>query len=470
MLLNVALLAVILAAIPMMLHHRQPFEQNARGVDALNAKHYDEAISYLRSATERSPGNADFKHNLLAAYNSKAINLAENGETTQSLDFYEKALTLSPDDQALLKNYISTLNNLAVDFSNKRRFVPAQKYFERASQPMGRLHDPATRDEIRRNYSALLTLWGSELMKHNQVATARTSLQQALDLDTRNAVAHVTLGDLAYENNDYKLATEQYSAALPLDAQNKDYLQNRIQMMQEESKLEPFFKQLKDPKGRFYLQYVAYSGGTTVGQVLDILNDAYDTLGKDLKIYPARAVNVKIYQPADFMQVVKLPEWAIGIFDGKLRLRVDEVESAPAQVRDLLFHEYTHAVLAMNVKQKVPAWFHEGMAQLMEPQFRETASEQEHMREALARNQVSFEQLKNSFKDIQNKKDAENAYLLSKYFLAYLNRKYGHEKLTEWVQLLTKDVKFEQAFKDVYGVSLDDAQKEWIDVQVKKAT
>jgi hypothetical protein len=151
-----------------------------------------------------------------------------------------------------------------------------------------------------------------------------------------------------------------------------------------------------------------------------------------------------------------------------MRLKVEDVQSGPAQVRDLLFHEYTHAVLAMNVKQQVPAWFHEGIAQLMEPQFSENPREQSQMRDALARKELSFETLKDSFKELGSRQDAENAYLLSKYFLANLNRRHGREKLREWVGRLAKEEKFDEAFEKVYGVKLDTAQVNWIRAQVRQ--
>lgn len=465
--LNVALLALVLAAIPIVLNSRKPYEANSRGVDALNAKRYDEAITFLKGAVDQSPNNDSFKHNLLAAYNSKALHMADAGKADDALEAYELALTLAPKDQVLLKNYVSTLNNLGVDQSNKRQFVAAQKFFEKASQTLPRLGDIKVRDSIRENYSALLTLWGTELMKRNQVSDSKQSLTQAISLDADNGVAHVSLGDLAYEANDYPSAARHYSAALPFSEENKEYLTNRLQMIQDESQVDTQLNRVIDDQKRFLVQYANYGGGTTVTRVLDMLNEAYDIIGRDLGVYPARTVNVKIYTQQDFFKVAKLPEWAIGIFDGKMRLRVDEVQSAPALVRDLLFHEYTHAVLAMNVKQEVPAWFHEGIAQLMEPQFRENTREQEQVRIALARHQISFKQLEESFKEITNKGTAENAYLLSKYFLTHLNRKYGHEKLREWVTMLTRDEKFTEAFEKVYKVKLDDAQESWINSQVK---
>ncbi|MGI8904879.1 MAG: peptidase MA family metallohydrolase [Candidatus Sumerlaeaceae bacterium] len=470
--LNIVILGVVLATIPMVLRARKPYLENNRGVEALNAQRYDEAITLLKGAISENPDNPQFKENLLAAYNSKAVALANKGQVIDALAFYEKALEMQPQDerlkQTLLRNYISSLNNLAVERSNAHQFPQAQQFFERASVSLGKLNDQKVREEIRHNYSALLTLWGAELMKRNQVQEARVSFKQSLDLDTSNSMAHLYMGDLGYEENDYVLAKTHYAAALPLDTENRAYLANRLQMIEDESRVESNFKRAVDPKGHFIIHHVEYSNGVSVPELLGILSSAYETIGKDLGIYPARAVNVKLYTAKDFANIAKLPEWAIGIFDGKMRLKVDEVQSAPSQVKDLLFHEYTHAVLAMNVKQKVPAWFHEGLAQLMEPQFRENPREQAQMRDALARNQLDFASLQNSFKDIESKGDAENAYLLSKYFLAFLNRKYGHEKLTNWIKNIAAEEKFEEAFKSVYGLALKDAQEAWIKAQSRE--
>lgn len=470
--LNIVILAAVLATIPMALRARKPFVENNRGVEALNAQRYDEAITLLKGAVTESPANAQFKENLLAAYNSKAVALANKGQVVDAIPFYEKALEMQPKDerlkQTLLRNYISSLNNLAVEQSNAHKFPEAQLFFEKASTSLGRLNDQKVREEIRHNYSALLTLWGAELMRRNQTDEAKLSFKQSLDLDTSNSMAHLYLGDLGYEGNEYAMAKVHYAAAVPLDPENRAYLTNRLQMIDDESKVEANFKRAADPRGHFVIQHVDYTNGVSVPELLGILSSAYDTVGKDLGIFPARAVNVKLYDPKDFAQIAKLPEWAIGIFDGKMRLKVDEVQSAPSQVKDLLFHEYTHAVLAMNVKQKIPAWFHEGLAQLMEPQFKENPREQAQMRDALARNKLDFASLQNSFKDIESKGDAENAYLLSKYFLAYLNHKYGHEKLTAWIKHMTQDEKFEDAFKNVYGLALKDAQDAWVKAQVKE--
>lgn len=462
--LNALLLLAVLAMIPITQQKYRPIKENNRAVELLRQGKHEEAITLLKGALESRPKDSDIRENLRVAYQNHAVELTSAGKELEAMKYFEQALALKPDEEPVIRSMVTTLNNLAVEKSNQKNFPESQKLFEQASEMLPRLKNTQARDEIRNNYASLLTLWGVELMKRNQVEEAKVAFHQSLDLSTTNAIAHLYLGNLSYEANEYPAAMQHYTAALPLDPENQVFLKNRLDMINDEARVESSsrFRKHRDPKGRFLIQHVEYSNGVTVPELMGILNDAYESIGKDLGIYPARTVNVKLYDAKDFATISKLPEWAIGIFDGKMRLKVDEVQNAPSQVRDLLFHEYTHAVVAMNVKQKVPAWFHEGLAQLMEPQFKENPREQAQMREALARNKVDFESLTNSFKDIENKGDAENAYLLSKYFLAYLNRKYGHEKLTEWVKRMANDEAFEESFRAVYGVGMRDAQTAWI--------
>jgi tetratricopeptide (TPR) repeat protein len=467
-LLFLALLLSILAMIPLAYRAYEPIEKNNRAVEALHNKQYDRAIDLLSDAIRNSPDNKVFRQNLVAAYNSKAIELEKREQDADALAWYEKALTVEPGNQILLRNYVSTLNNVAVALSNARKFPDSQELFERAGRRLGELDDGRVRGDVRRNYSALLTLWGAELMKRNQFEPSKAAFRQSLELDTSNTIALIYLGDLHYEVNEYADAKRQYAAALPLDRENADYLRNRLAMIDDETKVESLFKTVKDPRDHFLIQYVEYTNGVQVPEMLEMLHGAYDTVGQSLGIFPARAVSVKVYNTRDFFKISRLPEWAVGIFDGKMRLKVEDIQSAPAQVRDLLFHEYTHAVLAMNIKQRIPAWFHEGMAQLMEPQFAESPREQSQMRDALARKPLSFDELKESFKEINSRQDAESAYLMSKYFLADLNRRYGRAKLPEWIKVMAEDVKFEDAFQKVYGLTLADAQAAWIRNQLRK--
>ncbi|PKO19810.1 hypothetical protein CVU37_02130 [candidate division BRC1 bacterium HGW-BRC1-1] len=467
-LLFIVLVGSILAFAPLGYRTYEPVQKNNQAVEALNARKYDEAIALLSDAMANNPDNGVFRDNLLAAYNGKAVEAEKSSEGDKALGWYEKGLSLDPTNQILLQNYVTALNNMAVHQSNERNFPESQGMFERAGKRLAEVKDEGVRKEIQKNYSSLLALWGAELMKRDQYDQAKTAFNQALELNGQNPTAAIYLGDLFYEADAYEDARRLYALAMEHDKTNATYLKDRLAMIEDESKVQALFKKAEDSKKRFLIQYVDYNNGTPIEEILEMLNDAYDDVGKKLGIYPARHVNVKIYEGEDFYKISRLPEWAVGIFDGKMRLRVEDIQSGPAQVRDLLYHEYTHAVLAMNVKQKVPAWFHEGLAQLMEPQFAENAGEQTQMRAALARKQLSFEVLKESFRELGSRQDAENAYLLSKYFLASLNRTHGTKKMNTWIaEMTTTESKFEESFHRIYGEEVEDAQEKWIKSQVR---
>jgi len=463
----IIIVCATLFALPMAKRLYEPIQQNNLAVQALEQKQYDRAIEYLSQARQAKPDDSVIQRNLAVAYNSKALELEQQGKELEAITYYKKSLSLDPSNPIVTRNLVASLNNLAVTRSKAKEFLEAQKLFEEACSRLETLHDDTIVSNVRSNYAGLLTVWGYELLRHNKPQEAADAFRQALKLNKNNAVAMIYLGDIAYDLNDYDTARSFYSAARALDSENASYLDSRLTMIEKEAKLENLFRSFKDPLNRFRLQYVPYSGGVEVSQVLAMLNEAMESVGQQLGLYPNRSVNVKIYRSQDFFKVSALPEWATGIYDGKMRLKVEDMQNAPSQVRDLLFHEYTHAVLAMNIRHPLPAWFHEGMAQLMEPQFSQSIREQRRVHAALADRQVTFESLQESFKDIRSKEEAENAYLLSKYFLASLKQKYGDKKLREWLALMAQqDEKFESAFEKVYGVSLKKAQDSWIREQL----
>lgn len=462
------LLMAVIATMPLAMRMYEPIEKNNKAVEALEQKQYDRAIEYLSQAREAKPHDSVIRRNLAVAYNSKALELDGQGKEQEAIAYYQRALELEPDNTTVIRNLVATLNNLAVARSKAQKFLEAQQFFEQAAKWLDRANDESLRRSVRDNYAALLTVWGTELLRANKPHAAADTLRQALGLNSKNVPAMIYLGDIAYDVNDYEAAKQFYAAAKQLDKEHAAYLDSRLEMIERELKVENLFREITDTKGRFRVQYVPYSEGIRIQDVLAMLDDAHDALAETLGFRPTRSVNVKIYRGEDFYRVSALPGWATGIYDGKMRLKAEDMQNAPAQVRDLLFHEYTHALLAMNIRQQVPAWFHEGLAQLMEPQFSQSEREQKRLRAALTDGKLTFEALRESFRELHSKAEAEQAYLLSKYFLASLRQRYGAEKLREWLKRMAADESFESSFEQIYGLPLKKAQDRWIAEQVRE--
>jgi hypothetical protein len=114
---------------------------------------------------------------------------------------------------------------------------------------------------------------------------------------------------------------------------------------------------------------VMYEGSTqqAVGKrVEQILESAYWTVGKTLNSYPSEPLTVILYTDRQFQDVTRLPSWAGGSYDGRIRLALGGALSQPAALDRLVRHELVPAVIANAAPRNVPAWLHEGMASILE--------------------------------------------------------------------------------------------------------
>lgn len=102
-------------------------------------------------------------------------------------------------------------------------------------------------------------------------------------------------------------------------------------------------------------------------EVLEVLEEAYDTVLKELKWKPLRRVTVVIYDDAVFEAKFsgRFRFSAAGFYEGVIRVRgrtrVDD------RLTRVLHHEYLHAALDAEAKGvSVPGWLNEGLAEYFE--------------------------------------------------------------------------------------------------------
>jgi len=80
---------------------------------------------------------------------------------------------------------------------------------------------------------------------------------------------------------------------------------------------------------------------------------------------PGRQV-VVLYAGRSYFSLVSVPDWSSGLFDGKIRVSVDPGGTPPAALAGVLTHELAHAMLRGSSGERLPPWFHEGLAQWCE--------------------------------------------------------------------------------------------------------
>jgi tetratricopeptide (TPR) repeat protein len=188
-------------------------------------------------------------------------------------------------------------------------------------------------------------------------------LEHALRLDDGQVEATRVLGELYYRVGRGSDAIALYERAL--DRRASMPLAERAEIWRREVALHAGFSETRG--AHFSVLYDRSTGDAIAHEALAHLEGAYRHVGAFLDAYPSAPITVVLYTPDQFRDVARLPAWAGGAFDGRIRVPVERGGMPPSRFEALLTHEFVHAVVAALSGPSAPAWLNEGLAGVMEP-------------------------------------------------------------------------------------------------------
>ncbi|MHB9154184.1 MAG: tetratricopeptide repeat protein [Endomicrobiales bacterium] len=391
------------------------FENNLYGVEALKAKKYDEAVSYLAAASREAPGNEVIKNNLVTACNAAALAYDRKGEYYKARDLMEKACLLAPDSPRIKKNFAILLVNEGFRRYNRKK----------------------NEDVI-------------------------GPLKESFAYDDSLAQARALLGQAYYERDDYINAKEHWEKALSLDPALADF----------RKKLDKLNKELASDNAlreqyhyQFKVRYDRDVAWRASREVLDMLQDAYLEAGRKLTLYPQEPLTVIIYTQEQFQSVSGMPDWFAGAYDGKIRLRQSDVEGDKQRLRQIIYHEYMHALVHYVAGNSVPVWLNEGIAQCYENMPAKAAldpAEKNLLKEKLAEGIPGLDRVEQAFAARGSETDVRLAYLYSKAFAAYIIDKGWDSSLKNLLEELKAGVSVDNAFSKIYFRQPAQMRDDWL--------
>lgn len=300
-------------------HAQQPapeipkaIRHNEQGAALFDAGDFEQAVAEFRKAYELQPHEQTYAHNLANAHAALADHLAKSGARTKAIAHYRAAQQLVTD-----------LPAAAIGLTNL--------YFEQG--------DYAKAEQVLRPY-----------------------LQRVPD----DAAGRVLLGELLYRMGRLAEAIDEWNR-VGKDAPAGTNLPERIAKAERELVVENRFE-----RGRNRYFTVRYEGNRhedAGAEVLRLCGEARRTVGRDLRTFPRRRVEVILYSSDQFDSATDQRSHIAGLFDGKIRVRLPPGRSDSAYLRRVVYHEYAHLVIGELCGDPCPYWLNEGLAQWESEKF-----------------------------------------------------------------------------------------------------
>lgn len=320
-------------------------------------------------------------------FNRQGMFKVSQGRFTEAIRDFEKACQLNPFNDTALANLACARNNLGVILARQNKFAEAIKQFEtaKAQKPedisirlnllsvLVNLRDAATVEKESREITCLrpndvdigLKL-AAALQKTENSSAAIVTLQDLASRVPDNTELHAALGRLLYRAGQFDESIYHLKQAHELNPADHE-ITDLLEKLKREVSVEEIT--LNYTGLHFNLTCPDSFSSAWAEEVLSLLEDAYETVGQQLEFYPNQRSQVLILQTDAFRKVHDLPEWAGGLYDGKIRLPVPAKNTRPAAIKGAIMHEYTHHVIHLISSGNCPIWLNEGLAQIFENNY-----------------------------------------------------------------------------------------------------
>ena len=379
--------------------------------DTQEAFDWPEVISRLKQEAYEHPGQSQVRQQLAVAYNNYAVSLTHQGQWDMAVRQFQEALRIDAGNAQLQKNF-------------------SQVYLHQAQEAYDQ-HDPAGAVE---------------------------ALEQSIALNPELVETYILLGIVEYDRQKLKEAKAAWQRALELDPSQTD-VAKRLKQVTEELPVESKFERLS--QAYFDLRYEEQLERPAGFDIRDALLEARRTVGSDFAYWPKHKIVVLIYSAESFRKLrEESPEWVAGQFDGKIRVPLPNAQFNQGLVRNIMFHEYTHALIYDLTGGQCPTWMNEGLA---EYEGRSQFSQPLRLLAGAFQTNalVPFTELSNHITHELPAEQVGLAYEQSYSIVAYLIERYGFWRIRQVLKALGGGQAWEAALASEFRMKLPRLEADW---------
>lgn len=379
--------------------------------EAEKAADWPAVIARLQQEVYRKPGLAHARQQLAIAYNNYGVELSEQGHWELAVKQLEESVRLDGDNSQARENLSRVFLNEAYDAYKQRRLPES------------------------------LDLIGKALQANPELASA-----------------YALQGEIEYASQKLKEAKASWEQALKLDASQVE-IKKKLDQLTQELPVESDFERVS--QASFDVRFQEGIERAFGFDVRDALLEARRQVGSDFAYWPKQRLVVLVYSAESFRKLrQETPEWVGGQFDGKIRVPLPNGQLNVASVRQILFHEYTHAVIHDLTNGNCPFWLNEGLAeyqgrkQMPGPLAQLIRAQQEGKL-------VSWQQLSDQFSHALSADSVALGYQESYSIVNYLVERYGFWRVRRLLKAINEGQAWDAALTAEYRLKLKTLESNW---------
>jgi tetratricopeptide (TPR) repeat protein len=307
---------------------------------------------------------------------------------------------------------------------------------------------PTSDGRVRAPLAQLLATVALASAREGQPERSRQHARAALALDERTPEAYLALGEYQFQDNDLTGAIDTWEHGLRLNPDSEALSRRLARGRSEAQRLGGL---CRESSTHFVAAHDCGAGGNAARACLDILEDAYRSVGQLFEIFPEGPIPVVVYPERSFEKEGHA-SWSAAVYDGKIRLPAAGADPHSLAFRGTLFHEYAHALLHRATAAKgVPTWLNEGLADVA----RYRGDTGPAVLCSAGAHSWPLHSLEGSFQGL-NSNSAFYAYLESRHAVERLIARFGERGVRALLAEVSRGEPFPVAFEKALGVEYGD--------------
>jgi tetratricopeptide (TPR) repeat protein len=383
------------------------------------------------------------------------LNLARTNQSQQAAEQVDPSLadTVRSMDPASQRTFAYLFNEKGVRLANEEKISDALPCLHLAVEfhPEQKVYQ--------KNLSQALIGAGQERYLSGDFSGAEKNLGMALQYDPNNAGAMIALSDVYYYSQQTLKAKDLLLKARKLSSDSAE-IEKRLERITGDEQLEKGMKLAETEI--FDIKFnKETSASYNIYDLKQTLRKAFREIGQNLHYYPRHTIAVILYAEDDYRKLRQIPEWSSGAYDGKIRIPIPSngnIENS--RLKQIIWHEYTHAVIRDITAGNCPIWLNEGLADYHGYLF--AKFDPALLRETyLAGKLFSLKQLSEEFRTLTDTEKIRLAYAQSYSFVGFIIDRWGFYKLRHLLEASERKLTVEDLIQSELNTRADKFEAEW---------